>query len=401
MIPAKHPKLAHLSDEHLEALVARYYAGSRTSDLVTEFGIDARPSDLFKLFSPREVATATCPYCEVNLWQKLPSKSSRYADPPYCPRCRHQDPQGTRHQCQCANCRGRAEERRQAVEDMKRALVREAYPAVELWQNPNVASLAQQLTLRDAVFMTALFRNWHCDKSGAAGTPVSKERPLAPTFDLAKGLLAHLAARGLISVSAESPTEAFDFDDELTRVAAHYIFKVRYRLFPMLPVDLIPEALRTIDTMANEGFWLPSAETVVNEAVALWKELALHECLETFQHQGELHSLQTPLGDKTSLTFQSLLEDFSVAQVYNIVWSAARNAAAYYQRGGITKSQAANSMVGGCRTRGDKARVEGWEVKPYSRNFDRPRSELSLVLHDVFLKIGELGFTHKPSKDLL
>ena len=204
MIPAKHPKLAHLSDEHLEALVARYYAGSRTSDLVTEFGIDARPSDLFKLFSPREVATATCPYCEVNLWQKLPSKSSRYADPPYCPRCRHQDPQGTRHQCQCANCRGRAEERRQAVEDMKRALVREAYPAVELWQNPNVASLAQQLTLRDAVFMTALFRNWHCDKSGAAGTPVSKERPLAPTFDLAKGLLAHLAARGLISVSAES-----------------------------------------------------------------------------------------------------------------------------------------------------------------------------------------------------
>jgi len=180
----------------------------------------------------------------VNLWQKLPSKSSRYADPPYCPRCRHQDPQGTRHQCQCANCRGRAEERRQAVEDMKRALVREAYPAVELWQNPNVASLAQQLTLRDAVFMTALFRNWHCDKSGAAGTPVSKERPLAPTFDLAKGLLAHLAARGLISVSAESPTEAFDFDDELTRVAAHYIFRVRYRLFPMLPVDLIPEALR-------------------------------------------------------------------------------------------------------------------------------------------------------------
>ena len=59
MIPAQHPKLAHLSDEHLEALVARYYAGSRTSDLVTEFGIDARPSDLFKLFSPRVVATAT------------------------------------------------------------------------------------------------------------------------------------------------------------------------------------------------------------------------------------------------------------------------------------------------------------------------------------------------------
>jgi hypothetical protein len=26
------------------------------------------------------VVTATCPYCKLNLWQKLPSKSSRYAD---------------------------------------------------------------------------------------------------------------------------------------------------------------------------------------------------------------------------------------------------------------------------------------------------------------------------------
>ncbi len=401
MKPAQHPKLAHLSDEHLEALVARYYAGSKTSDLVAEFGIDARPSELFKLFSPRVVATVTCPYCEVSLWQKMPSKTSRYADPAYCPRCGHLDTGSTRQQCQCANCRQRAEQRRLAIDEMKRALVRDGYPTMPVWESPNVQHLAEQLTLRDAVFVTALYRNAHCDTNGAVGNPFSKERPLAPTSELTKTILTHLGARRLVSVSAESPIDAFEYDDELTRVTAHYIFKVRYRLFPMLPFELIPEALRTIDSMANEGFWLPRAETTAGEALALWKELALHECLETFQHQGELHNLQPPSGDKTILTFQSLLEDFSVAQVYNIVWSAARNAAAYYQRGGITKSQAANSMVGGCRSRGDKARVEGWEVKPYSRNFDRPRSELNLVLHDVFLKIGELGFTHKPSKDLL
>ena len=131
------------------------------------------------------------------------------------------------------------------------------------------------------------------------------------------------------------------------------------------------------------------------------KDLALHECLETFEHQGQLHKLQPPAGEKTILTFQALLEDLSVAQIYNIVWSAARNAAAYYQRGGVTKQQAANSMVGGCRMRADKAKVEGWKIKPYGRNYDRPRSELSHVLHDVFLKIGELGFNAKPSCDHL
>lgn len=401
MKPAQHPKLAHLSDEHLEALIGRYYVGSKTSDLVAEFGIDARPSDLFKLFSPRVVAATACPYCEVNLWQKLPSKSSRYASPPYCPRCGHEDTQHTRQQCYCDNCRRRAEEHRAAIEEMKRALVREAYPSVATWESPNARNLAEKLTLRDAVFITALYRNAHCDNNGTAGMPFSKERPLAPSLELARTLLAHLGGRGLISVSTESPLDAFQFDDELTRVTAHYIFTVRYRLFPMLPVDLVPEILGTIDSMANEGFWLPGAEDIVNDALALWKELALHECLETFQHQGERHNLQPPSGDKTILTFQSLLEDFSIAQIYNIVWGAARDAAAYYQRGGITKAQAANSMVGGCRTRGDKARVEGWQIKPYNRNYDCPRSEFSHVLHDVFLKTGELGFTHKPSKDLL
>ena len=82
-------------------------------------------------------------------------------------------------------------------------------------------------------------------------------------------------------------------------------------------------------------------------------------------------------------------------------WSAARNAAAYYQRGGVSKPQASNSMVGRCRTHADKAKVDGWTIKPYGRNHDRPRSELSHVLHDVFLKIGEQGFTAKPDRDFI
>ncbi|MEQ1715903.1 MAG: hypothetical protein ABL907_07955, partial [Hyphomicrobium sp.] len=40
-------------------------------------------------------------------------------------------------------------------------------------------------------------------------------------------------------------------------------------------------------------------------------------------------------------------------------------------------------------------------IKPYGRNYERPRSELSHVLHDVFLKIGEHGFTAKPDRDVI
>ena len=186
----------------------------------------------------------------------------------------------------------------------------------------------------------------------------------------------------------------------LVNPSAPFDIKVRYRLLPMLAVGMIGACMLTIDAMAGDGFWL-EPESAADQALSLWKELALHECLETFEHQGQLHRLQPPAGEKTIVTFQALLEDLSVAQVYNIVWSAARNAAAYYQRGGVTKQQASNSMVGGCRTRADKAKVEGWEIKPYGRNYERPRSELSHVLHDAFLKIGNLGFTARPSRENL
>jgi hypothetical protein len=154
----------------------------------------------------------------VNLWQKLPSKTSRYSTPPYCPKCGHEDTVGTRQVCHCANCRRGAEEHRQAIEELKRILVCEAYPPAELWENPNVRNVAEKLTLRDAVFITAFHRNAHCDSSGTAGAPYAEERPLAPTTDLVKTLLAHLTSRGLLSVSTESAIDAFEFDDELTRV---------------------------------------------------------------------------------------------------------------------------------------------------------------------------------------
>lgn len=399
MKPERHPKLSHLSDEQIEALLARYYEGARTADLVVEFGIDARASDLFKLFPPR-VVDIQCPHCETELWQKLRSKSATSAPLPYCPACGHEHTEGTYRRCHCEGCRKHLAGIDAAIEEKKRHLVQQGYPTVIIWENPNVDHLLGQLTLRDAVFLSALYRNAHIDAAGTAGGPYAKERPLSPTTELTKNMLGHLSGRRLISVSSSSPLECFEFDDELTRVTAHYVFKVRYRIFPMLPAGMIAEAMLAIDAMARDGFWLEQ-EGAADHALSLWKELALHECLETFEHQGQLHKLQPPAGEKTIVTFQALLEDLSVAQVYNIVWSSARNAAAYYQRGGITKQQASNSMVGSCRTRADKAKVDGWEIKPYGRNYERPRSELSHVLHDVFLKIGEIGFNAKPSRHLL
>lgn len=400
MKPKRHQKLAHLTDQQIDGLVARYYAGAKTGDLVVGFGIDARGSELVKLFPPRVRAEIECPHCAVNLWQPLRSKFAGTAPLPYCPACKHEHIEGTYRHCNCEGCRRRVAEVEAALVAMKLVLVEVGYPTFPEWDDPNLEHLVEQLTLRDVVFLSALYRNANIQADGTAGPPYANERPLSPSTELTKAMLSHLSKRGLIRVSAASPLDCFQFDEELTRVTAHYTFKVRYRLLPMLPAGLIGETMHTIDFLADDGFW-QSRDAYPDEALALWKELALHECLETFEHQGQLHNLQPPSGEKTVVTFQALLTDLSVAQVYNIVWSAARNAAAYYQRGGVSKPQASNSMVGRCRTHADKAKVDGWTIKPYGRNHERPRSELSHVLQDVLLKIGQQGFTAKPDRDVI
>jgi hypothetical protein len=137
MEPERHPKLAHLSDEQIGALVCRYYEGVKAADLVVEFGVDARPSELFKLFPPRAV-DILCPHCEAGLWQKLRSKSATSAPLPFCPACSHEHTEGTYRRCDCNGCRRRVAEMDAAIEAKKRDLVLQGYPPAEIWQDPSV-----------------------------------------------------------------------------------------------------------------------------------------------------------------------------------------------------------------------------------------------------------------------
>lgn len=92
------------------------------------------------------------------------------------------------------------------------------------------------------------------------------------------------------------------------------------------------------------------------------------------------------------MTLASVLQNFSVAQVYNFIWRAGRDAAAFYQRGGVTRSHAANTVIGTIQRNADRARAEEWDVKPYRRDRRAPRSMVSEVLFDTALQVGELAF---------
>jgi hypothetical protein len=119
----------------------------KNSALINEFGIDARASDLFKLFSPTVLKDSTCPYCNVNLWQNPRSKTSCSPPRPYCPSCGHEHTVGTYRRCGCRNGQDRVAQAEADIAERKRRLIRERYPAGQLWEDPDPGHLVRQLTL--------------------------------------------------------------------------------------------------------------------------------------------------------------------------------------------------------------------------------------------------------------
>ena len=109
----------------------------------------------------------------------------------------------------------------------------------------------------------------------------------------------------------------------------------------------------------------------------------------------EEHQLYLSPGEKSRQMLSRCLEHFSVAQVYNFIWRAAKDAAAYYMRSSISKRQAANSVVGNISRSMERALANEWEVKPFGRNYNLPQSSLSRVIFNMILGTDDGGFTYR------
>jgi hypothetical protein len=222
----------------------------------------------------------------------------------------------------------------------------------------------------------------------------------APTEAYEAQLIHDLIGAGVLRPNVEhSPEQAFAFEDDEFH-GEYYIFHVAWD-YPLLvdsstgdPVGDPAHLIRTLDGMFLRMDW---PEPWYEQWVPLWQKIALNECLQYLDFCMTDHSFQFNPGEKTRQVLTNVLSTFSVAQAYNFIWGAARNAAAYYMRESIPKRQAANSVVGGIQRRADQARAEGWDVKSFRRDRRCPQTMISRVFFDTVLQIGEEGFCKPPS----
>lgn len=100
--------------------------------------------------------------------------------------------------------------------------------------------------------------------------------------------------------------------------------------------------------------------------------------------------------------FDKIQNDFSVSEVFNIIYrSIAYTAKKYLENKYMSKDKVVEFAVNYCRLTAERIMNDNWSVSSYSRPYALPQSELSSYFFNSVTKLGTDGFTWVPSKLIL
>ena len=373
------PAIAHLTQKELDELMAAYSEGIKASILIAEFKINAHVSQIRKIL-PATLLGQTCSICGADKIREVPSRSARVVTlgKERCTFCTHED----NISCRCPvcvreRCQRAAEERARLHDQVVRTIVA-AQP-----KNPVVIDSLSDLSLESAVALLAFIRCCPVDARGVFAPVINSPVAYTPTVTLTNELLATLCQSHFIAVSEYTSEKEVEIDGD------RLLYDPQRARWMMSVVDR-NNLVESIEVAGLTGEWPAGWQ---NQIKPLWLKIALAECRQFYDYQAELRGLHVRGDVALNEMLNNLLRDFSVGQVYWAIWRGAQQTADFLVRKGPYKAHAANYMIGACQRNADHARVSGWAVPPFRRNFDLPRSMVSYVMFDVLLKIGERGFS--------
>lgn len=360
-------------------LINDYYASDKKlKEIIEEYGINATPSNLYNKFPPLELSDL-CVYCGCNILRhRLRRSEKEYSwrnlyD--FCPQCDHRpnDPY-----CKCENCR-RSE---QIKKEKLRAII------VNTYGGDHSKILYEDLSFENKVYLGALVSALADEKMTIRPYHDSRVK-LSSSETQSKEIYDKLLLNKVIMVDHSSPLSAFDVESD-SFPYSYYPDRVGYRLC----VDGGDNSL--FDQIINPSFY---NDEHVDEAFAMWKEIALSECLEYLMYKMKEFRFAFTPGEKTLSLMKLLLEDFSVSQIYCIIYKGINDACRQKQSRQITDRHAANTAIAYCRYYADRIKQDGWTVGSYRRISELPQGVLSSYFFYSVLKIGNRGFDSKPNID--
>jgi len=382
-------RFSDLTTEEAEKVMELYYGGERVDSILERFGLSMRASDLVKAFPPQVHLGAPCARCNAaSLHSKRRSRTAKGEPQIYCPHCGHEPWNG---HCRCEGCV--AERAAEAHRRQEEAQVREQDLADKLhlyiaWCNSAEPFNPADLTIRQRVYLAALIRSRLSDQGLYLNTLAHDGPRLAPTEEMEIEVLRALYKAGIIHLHPGNGIKAFTVEGgEIKSFLLDRVFWTVNEETYGEPFSHAHVAELSSVRVAREEH---------DESVALWRELAAAECFDFLSFLAGEHQFEIKVGPKTMHVVNELLARFPAAEAFSLISTAVRRAASYYQRGGVYRAQAANSIVGNLERLGLRAIELKWEMTPFRRRVDP--STLSDVLSHQVLGLGERIFTTIPGR---
>lgn len=373
-------RLSHLTKEQVEELIARYYNKEKAKLLIEEYNIDANPSQLVRLFPPK-ITEEICPYCDINLVLKRTSRDYSWnKETPTCPSCGHEN----NGFCWCRSCKEKEQIRLQRERQDKQELLNSL-----LQINEEDKVEIESLSFEERIFLGALLREGISEDFNYIKPIESFVNPLAPTHDFSNEILALLREKRLIVIHPSSDSEYFEDIDIESGSFRFYPFKVKWALnVKKEGVNKVP----LVESLIN-----PDNLTDSDSSYNLWRKIALHEALEYFYHSlNNILGVEYSPGEKTISVLSDLINDYSVSQIYTIIYRSTNNALRFQAERDVSRKHAANTIIGNAQSFAERAKVNKWDVQRYNRLKELPESALSKFFFERILKIGFAGFNEKP-----
>ncbi|APX92573.1 hypothetical protein BWR19_06235 [Halomonas sp. 1513] len=258
-------------------------------------------------------------------------------------------------------------------------------------------SMCWEADVRHQIFLLALLKH-SGDEFLERVNPLSQNKLdlLASAQEVSFTVVRELLQAGLIAIDPNSPEGAYFInDDGEFRI---YLEPSAWQITTFLDNESAEKGESGINGAAlyvtldrhvsSEQFLRENSEEIEKLA---WEQV-LDEALAYLKYALMERGLPQRFGEMTHHVLRKALEEYSLAQVYRMIWQAARNASDYLVRNRTPKQQAANTVPRSIDGYLERARANDWEVSPFRRNYDFPQSVLSRVIFNQILKTDDGGF---------
>lgn len=381
-------KLSHLSEKQINELIERYYNKEKVSDLIAEYNLDIRPNQLVKHFPP-EILEIECKHCGNNLIRARVSRDNSHwhSIPEFCYKCGHINVDF----CSCDNCR---------ISDMnyQEESEREKQNFIDIWLTyyDDEKIDIKDLSFTDKIYLGAFLREGLSEDYNYIKPIEEFINPLAPTSEFRSKIIDRLVEIDAIHVHKNTDPDLIEIVDYDKGSYKYYTYKVLWALnIKKGELNKVP----LIESIINPNDLI---ESDYEEAFLLWKKIALYESLEYFEHStSNILGIDYKIGEKTRTVISDLVNDYSVSQIYGILYKSTNNALRFQVEKEVSMRHASNTIVGNAQSFGERAKVNKWELQKYNRIKNCPQSALSKFFFERVIKIGYDGFNEVPRLDLI